>query len=143
MIRTKTTKLGITYDLELINVTERYITFTATCQNGVNQFSIQNKWGDLLERDIDQDDDTFIGDLDLSEIDNWVDRISVRFYSSELAVICHTNSNENENWHFEVLCFGQVKADIYVHDPRNNQKVVKSFQADDEQEIEDLITKLK
>lgn len=143
MIRTKKTKLGITYDLELVNVTERYITFTATCQNGVNQFSIQNKWGDLLERDIDQDDDTFIGDLDLSEIDNWVDRLSVRFYSSELAEICHMNSSENENWCFEVFCFDQVKARIYVHNPNNNQKVVKSFQADDEQEIEDLITKLK
>ena len=143
MIRTKTTKLGITYDLELINVTERYITFTATCQNGVNQFSIPNKWGDLLERDIDQDDDTFIGDLDLSEIENWVDRLSVRFYSSELAVICCMNSSENENWYFEVFCFNQVKARIYVHDPNNNQRVVKSFQADDEQEIEDLIAKLK
>ena len=143
MTRTKTTKLGITYDLELINVTERYITFTAFCQSGAQQFSLENKWGDLLERDIDQDDDTFIGDLDLSEIENWVDRVSVRFYSSELADICHTNSSENENWHFEVYCFDQVKARIYVHDLRNNQKVVKSFHAYDEQEIEDLITKLK
>lgn len=143
MIRTKTTKLGITYDLELINVTERYITFTATCQNGVNQFSIQNKWGDLLERDIDQDDDTFIRDLDLSEIENWVDRLSVRFYSSELADICFVNSNEDENWCFEVICFDQVRVKIYVHDPKNGQKVVKSYVADDEQEIEDLITKLK
>lgn len=143
MIRTKTTKLGITYDLELINVTKGHITFTATCQNGVGQFSIPNKWGDLLERDIDQDDDTFIGDLDLSEIDNWVDRISIRFYSSELADICLTNSNENENWHFAVYCFDQVGANVYVHNPKDNQKVVKSFRAYNEQEIEDLITKLK
>lgn len=143
MTRTKTTKLGITYDLELINVTERYITFTATCQNGVDQFSIPNKWGDLLERDIDQDDDTFIGDLDLSEIENWVNTLSVRFYSSELADTCYMNSNKNENWCFDVYCFDQVRVNVYVHNPKDNQKVVKSFHAYDEQEIEDLINKLK
>ena len=84
-------------------------------------------------------------DEDLEEVMSWVDEVTISFIASELAKVCVAKSNVDEYWAFEIFYHKFVSARVYRMKVKQDGgfENIQSFRASGEEEIKELIYKLK
>lgn len=148
-MNTYKTLRGIQFDLDIIEVGLKSIVVQATCEQGINTFTIRFPfeikednafYGELLEGDTSQ-----LTDEDLEEAMAWVDEVTIAFVTSEAAKVCLMKSNKDEFWSFSIYTHEAFKLDIFqmkVLQP-SGFEIMESLFAYNETEIKELISKLK
>lgn len=144
----KTSKLGIGYDLEIIQVGHKSIEVLATTEDGDKSFWIE------FENNI-QDDQTFHAELldgntqqltsdDLAEVESWIEGSVVTYLVSEAVKLCVRKSNDKEYWHCVYHADTHFSLNIFQQEKLGSgYKSAKSHHAWNEIEARTLLNELK
>lgn len=146
----RNTKRGIEFELEIIEIHSHSIKVLATCEEGFKDFIIDFGFSPIksdseLYSSLCDGETTPLTDDDLEEVYNWVDETTIGFIASEVSKICVSKSNVSEYWSFGIYTNETVCVDIHkmkVLQPDGFESI-ESFFAQGEEEIKELISKLK
>lgn len=141
------TSLEIVYDLEIVSFhngsKETEVELLATCEEGSETFTLSapHNGEPYTEHDIND----IITDLDLSTIEKWVDSTTVSFIASEVSNICVNKSDNTQYYKFSVDTLNLVMVSILVFERfgRGIGKVISTYNATGEEQIKELLNKLK
>lgn len=143
------TKLGIAYDLEIVSFGNKSVEYMVTCEEGSRTFELSFpfdvKDDNTLYGQLQDGDCSLFSDDDLEMADAWIDDVTIRFLSAELASIALANCDNGILCSSSVNCFIEFET-ITAHITKVDVKKEKSIfhhTAHGEQEIKDLIQKLK
>ena len=148
-MNTYTTSRGIEFELEVTELGYKHIVVQATCEEGSNTFVIDFfypiKEDDAFYAELLEGNTSRLTDEDLEEVMSWVDDVTISFIASELAKVCVAKSNVDEYWALNIFYHNCVMAS--VHRMKVTQdggfENIQSFHASGEEEIKELIYKLK
>lgn len=142
-MKTFKTNLGIEYDVEIIGVGMKSIDIIATCEEGVEEFTLtfpfeikedEAFYSRVLDRDCSD-----ITEDDLSEVSAWVNEITVGFIAKEVAVWCLRKSSDKYYWSFDISRFKGLGVSLYKLDMSNDMKVVESHYLYGEEGIKEFL----
>ena len=145
-MKTLKTSLEIVYDLEIVSFhngsKETEVEVLVTCEEGTKEFTLSvNNYGEAYN---EYDINGVIPDLDVTEIDLWVDTVTSQYICSELSKICIQKTNKNEYYSFSFGHISDITATLLVFEKNNDNigNVVSSFHATGEEQIKELLNKL-
>lgn len=147
-MNTYKTPRGIEFELEVIEVGYKDLKVQATCEEGSNTFVIDFfypiKEDDAFYAELLDGNTSMLTDEELEEVMSWVDEVTISFIASEASKICTQKSNSSEYWSFNLYCYECVKLDVFRMEVLPvGFDLMESFSAYGEEEIKELIYKLK
>lgn len=148
-MNTYTTSRGIEFELEVTELGYKHIIVQATCEEGSETFIIDFlypiKEDDAFYAELLEGNTSRLTDDELEEVMSWVDEVTVSFITSELANVCVAKSNVEEYWSLNIYHHNAITAGVYRMKVTQDGgfELVESFCAIGEEEIKELIYKLK
>lgn len=148
-MNTYKTPRGVEFDLEVIEVGYKDLKVQATCEEGSETFIIDFlypiKEDDAFYVELLDGDTSRLIDEELEEVMSWVDEVTVSFITSELAKVCVAKSKGDEYWSLNIYHHNAITAGVYRMKVTQDGgfELVESFCASGEEEIKELIYKLK
>ena len=139
------TNLGIEYDVEIIEVGLKSIVILATCEEGEKEFTMvfpyeikedNAFYSQLLDGDCSQ-----ITEDDLTDVNSWVNEVTVSFIAGCAAAMCVRKTDEKYYYAFSVVYSDSLSLNIYVHNKEAGMRVDNSYHLSGENEIKEFLYK--
>lgn len=144
-MKTFKTNLGIEYDVEIIEIGLKSIVIRATCEEGEKEFTITFPYeikednafySQLLDGDCSQ-----ITEDDLTDVNAWVNEVTVSFIAGKAAAMCVRKTDEKYYYAFSVVYSDSLGLNIYVHNKYTGMRVDNSYHLSGESEIKEFLYK--
>lgn len=139
------TDLGIEYEIEIVKIYDDAVDMRAVCEEGDKEFFIDlgykiNACQTTYAAFHDTRDYSVFEDYHLTEINNWVNEITVGFVAKEIAMWCVRKSDERYYWSFDIVRHSRsLSVSLCKHDKDNRMKITESHYLHGEDEIKDFL----
>lgn len=142
-MKTFKTDLGIEFEVEIIEVGFKSVVILATCEEGEKEFTItfpyeikedNTFYSKLLDGDCSQ-----ITEDDLSDVNAWVNEVTVSFIAGESAAMCVRKTDEKYYYAFSVVYSDSLSLNIYVHNKDAGMRVDNSYHLSGENGIKEFL----
>lgn len=140
----KTTKRGIQYDLEVLEIGVKSIKFLAICNYGEAKFTFDYPYAldSLMISAAECNNFNYLLDdtSTLSEIETWVDATNIAGISKDIAEACVNRSINGKHFVFQIHTNDECRVTVVETE---NGVVLDRFEANGYDEIDNLIITLR